>query len=38
MYSFDNQYYRATMLKSKLNDKKNFKIWSFFLFLWHSVV
>lgn len=25
MYSFDNQYYRATMLKSKLNDKKNFK-------------
>lgn len=26
MYSFDNQYYRATMLKSKLNDKKNFKI------------
>lgn len=23
MYSMDNQYYRATMLKSKLNDKKN---------------
>ncbi len=26
LYSFDNQYYRATMLKSKLNDRKNFKI------------
>ncbi len=25
LYSLDNQYYRATMLKSKLNDKKNFK-------------
>lgn len=25
LYSIDNQYYRATMLKSKLNDKKNFK-------------
>lgn len=23
LYSLDNQYYRATMLKSKLNDKKN---------------
>ena len=25
LYSIDNQYYRATMLKSKLNDKKNLK-------------
>jgi len=25
LYSIDNQYYRATMLKSKFNDKKNFK-------------
>ena len=25
LYSLDNQYYRATMLKSKLNDKKSFK-------------
>lgn len=25
IYSLDNQYYRATMLKSKLNDKKNLK-------------
>lgn len=24
LYSLENQYYRATMLKSKLNDKKNF--------------
>lgn len=25
LYSIDNQYYRATMLKSKLNDNKNLK-------------
>lgn len=25
LYSLDNQYYRATMLKSKLNDMKNLK-------------
>ncbi len=25
LYSLDNQYYRATMLKSKLNDRKSFK-------------
>ncbi len=25
LYSLDNQYYRATMLKSKLNDQKSFK-------------
>ena len=37
-YSLENQFYRATMLKSKLNDKKNFKIWSFFLFFTYFMI
>ena len=36
LYSLDNQYYRATMLKSKLNDKKNFNFWSFFYLFGHK--